>query len=727
MSDAPPDASSSQTDRDACPQQVHEQPKKLPHATRAAAALRAVRRVISRLLTRWHPRDRITDYRRNTETPVLGREFMQRRGESAPQEDKLPLTPETAPEPQSSSSSSSSSEPEKENEKEEDQAAPPFDATPEPPTSAPAALRPARPPYALPAEEADPRLPTYLIPVTIAIIALVMFLLNSVKFGQLRQSQSLVDKAEEAIAQKDWPAALGAIQNVEESARTRPGFLRVLADYLIGTYPTPEAPGDTESPNNPELLGDTLQKLKPSSLFRPVDHLWLCRAWLASNHLDRARNALEDIPAPLATGLEATRLKIELLKKEGQKLEAEQIQDSLSKFFSADPAVAVAQAIKDWNSPFPEVWQQARTRLWELARGKDAPALSAIRYLSLQAGHSRAELDVLLQLATDHPAAQAAERLQVLSQLLHLEPEKREQLIQAEVERYHAAAPTVLAQLSSWLSREKEQGRIHQLIPESRWKEYPVLIPLVVQALVDQARWQDLLSMLKEVEIKKQFSRARLMNWRALALRHLHPEDAIHPHDILDEAIQQGNVEQSELALKTSAFLAEQWQMADLALQAYQVLAQPGAQEEADYLEKCSEMAGILKDTRALTEVAVRLAALQPNSTLAAHRATYLRLLRGEMLETAIDTRSPTAASSSSDSATWLLTALQAWRLSDPSATRAALQHVTSIQGLSPGERAVFAGLLAKTASTARAFQIAETIHPELLLPEETVFLQQAL
>jgi hypothetical protein len=53
--------------------------------------------------------------------------------------------------------------------------------------------------------------------------------------------------------------------------------------------------------------------------------------------------------------------------------------------------------------------------------------------------------------------------------------------------------------------------------------------------------------------------------------------------------------------------------------------------------------------------------------------------------------------------------------------------HVTSIQGLSPGERAVFAGLLAKTASTARAFQIAETIHPELLLPEETAFLQQAL
>ena len=712
MPDAPPDASSSQTDRDACPQQVHEQPQELPRAARAAAALRAVWGMLCGLLTRWRLRDRITDYRRNTETHVLGREFMQRRGEGAPEEAELPQAPDSA--------ATASPEDAPAVETQVDAGTP--EATPEAP---PAKLPPLRAPYVVPAEEADPRLPTMLIPATIAVVILLLMLLNSFHLGQLRRGQSMVDRAEEAISQKDWPAALGAIQNVEEGARARPGFLRVLADYLIGTYSTPDAPSSSASLNNPELLGDTLEKLKPSSMFRPEDHLWLCRAWLASNHLDRARTAWEGIPAELASGLEATRLKIELLRKEGQKREAAQIQDSLSKFFSADPAVAVAQAIKDWNSPFPEVWQQARTRLWELARGKDAPALDAIRYLSLQAGHSRAELDVLLKLATDHPAAQAAERLQVVSLLLPLEPAKRGQIIQAEVERYQAAAPSVLAQLSSWLAREKEQGRILQIIPESRWKDYPVLIPLVVQALVDQARWQDLLNMLKEVEIKKQFSIARTMNWRALALRNLHPEDAIQPHAILDEAIQQGHVEQNELALKSSAFLAEEWQMADLALEAYQFLAQPGAPDEAGYLEKCSEMAGILKDTGALTAVAVRLAALQPNSTEAARRATYLRLLRGEMLETALDaTRTQMA---SGDSTTWLLTALQAWRLSDVPATRAALQHVTSIQGLSPGERAVFAGLLAKTASTARAFQIAETIHPELLLPEETAFLQQAL
>jgi len=563
-----------------------------------------------------------------------------------------------------------------------------------------------------------------LIPGTVAVVLFVMMILNGLDGWRMGHGQSMVDRAEEAISQKDWPAALGAIQKVEEGGRQRPGFLRVLADYQIGTYSSPEVPGSSESLNNPELLGDTLEKLKPSSMFRPEDHLWLCRAWLASNHLDRARTAFEAIPATLASGLEATRLKIELLRKEGQKREAEQIQDSLSKFFSDDPAVAVAQAIKDWNSPFPEVWRQARVRLWELARRKDAPGLNAIRHLSAQAGHTLAELDELLALATNHPAALAADRLQVISLLLPLKREKRGEIIQAEVERYQAAAPAVLSQLSSWLSREKEQDRIIQLIPEARWKEYPVMIPLVVQALVDQARWQDLLNMLNEVAKKNQFSNARVLNWRALALKHLHPDDAIEPHAILDEAIQQGNVEQSEVALKSSAYLAEEWQMADLALEAYQFLAQPGVPDEAGYLEKYAQMASILKDTAALTAVAVRLSALQPNSTQAARRAAYLRLLRGEMLETAIG---PGTQMANSDSTTWLLTALQAWRLSDPPATRAALQHITGIQELSPGERAVLAGLLAKTAATARAFQIAEAIHPELLLPEETAFLQQAL
>ena len=576
---------------------------------------------------------------------------------------------------------------------------------------APEKSAPRRPPSATPTQVTDPRLSPALIIVTLTGLISTVMLLSNLKDGQLAHGQSYVDRAEQAIAQKDWPAALGAIQKVDENNRQRPGFLRVLADYLIGTR------------TSPEMLGNTLEKLKPSAMFRAEDHLWLCSAWLASNHIDRTRAAWQDIPASLASGLEATQLKIQLLKKEGQKREAEQIQAALSRLFSKDPTVAEQQAVKDWNSTFPEVRRQARERLWELARRHDAPGLDAIRFLSEQAGHTEVELDQLLRLVTEHPEARTADRLTVVSLLLPIKPDQRAAMIQAEVDRHASGGPAVLAQLSSWLSKEEEQDRILQLIPETRWREQPVLLPLVVQALVDQARWQDLLNTLHEAEQTKQFSKAQLMNWRAQALTKLHPKDAIEPREVLHEAILQGNVEKSEVALMTSAHIAEDWQMPDLALQACQFLALPGTPNEEPMLEKCEQMATLLKDTKAMAEAAVRLSELQPNSTAAARRAAYLRLLRGERVEIA---SGRTADIAPGDSAAWLVAALKAWRLGDPHSTHDALKHIKDTLGLGPGERAVLAGLLAKTGETARGFQLAEKIRPELLLPEEAAFLNSA-
>lgn len=579
-----------------------------------------------------------------------------------------------------------------------------------PEASPPPSTRPSR---AVPTATADPRLPPVLIPLTLAVTALLIFAVNHYYDGAQLPVKSYLQRGEEAVAQQDWPAALGALQKVPESNRERPGFLRLLADYLIGTR------------TNPELLANTLEKLKPSDLFRKEDHLWLCSAWLNTPYLDRARTAFEAIPPDLASGLQATQLNIELLRKEGQKREALQIQEAMERIFTADPVVAVQHTSKEWNSPFPEVRQKARERLWDLALRHDAPGLTAIRTLNQDTTLTRTESGQLLLLTTQHPDSQTADRLRVVSLQMSLQPEHRQEMIQAEVKRHQSGGPAVLAQLSSWLSREKEPGLILQLIPETRWKEQSVLLPLVVQALVDQARWQDLLSTLHEAETSRQFSKAQLLNWRAQALKKLQPEDATRPREVLDSAIRQGNVEKSYLALMTSAQIAEDWQLTDLALQAYQFVALPGAPQEAGLLEKCAQMAALLKDSDALSEAAVRLAALQPSNTHAAHRAAYMRLLRGEMLETALPRTSPPAKD---DSTAWLLAALKAWRLGDTFTARDKLRHIHDSTRFAPGERAIYAGLLAKVGGDiSRAFQVAEKIRPELLLPEELTFLKMAL
>lgn len=590
-----------------------------------------------------------------------------------------------------------------------DSAAP--SASPSPPPGNPAAT--ARTPYGQTAPTADPRLSTSLILWTIAGTLLLIFAAHSLYDGVQLPTKSYLQRGEEAVAQQDWPAALGAIQKIPEGDRQRPGFLRLLADYLIGTR------------SSPELLANTLHKLKPSVLFRQEDHLWLCSAWLNSQHPDRARAAFEAFPPGIASSLEATQLKIELLRKEGQQHEALQIQDSMEKIFTTDPKVAVQHAWKEWNSPFPEVRQKAHDRLWDLALRHDAPGLSAIRTLTQDTALTRTEADQLLRLATQHPDAQVSDRLKIVSLQIARQPERRQEMIQAEVTRHQSGGPAVLAQLSSWLSKEKEPGRILQLIPESRWKKQPALLPLVVQAFVDQARWQDLLRTLQEADNAHQFSQAQLKNWRAQALKKLHPEDAIQPREELASAIHQGNVEKSHLALMTSAHIAEDWQLTDLALQAYQFLALPGVVDEAGLLEKCTQMAALLKDTEALSAATVRLATLQPGNTRAARRASYLRLLRGEMLETAFR---PTSRPAEDDSTAWLLAALKAWRLGDALTSRDKLRHIQDSARFPPGERAIYAGLLAKACGDiARAFQVAEKVRPELLLPEEIAFLKMAL
>jgi len=73
-----------------------------------------------------------------------------------------------------------------------------------------------------------------------------------------------------------------------------------------------------------------------------------------------------------------------------------------------------------------------------------------------------------------------------------------------------------------------------------------------------------------------------------------------------------------------------------------------------------------------------------------------------------------------------LLQALKAYRLHDLPLLAAALGKVRNARVLSTGERAVFAGLLATNGQPAPAFQMAESVRPELLLDEEAVFLRLA-
>lgn len=546
---------------------------------------------------------------------------------------------------------------------------------------------------------------------TIATVLCAVILVSHLGSQPWVTSEQMIAKAQEALRQQNWPSALGAIRNVKEGSRQAPAFLRVLADYFEQTRSSPQA------------LADTLEKLKPTGDFRPEDQLWLCRAWLVTNHLGNARAAWDDIPSPLSEGLEATRLKVELLRQEGQLQESSQLQADLNTDFADVPLVAVRLAMAELNGPFPEVRQKAHSRLWKLARRRDQAGLEALRLLGHQSGLTEKESAELLAWISRHPLAIPADRQGIASLLMRLSPSRRAELLQTETDRCKDQDPAALA---IWLAREGETERLRQLSPELRRVQPAAWFQTLARALAEAQQWQELMALVQQEQAGRgSISPAELLRWRAVALMQLHPQDVTAPYADLQHSIRQGAVEKNFASVSLAAQIAEDWHMFDLALEAGLVLARPGSPNEAHMLENSRRIATLLKDSDVLADIAARLTHLQPENVLYARQHAYLRLLRGEQIETTFMVENTTPKTSPSS---LLAMALKAWRLHDHPLTSRALLQLHDTTTLTTGERAVYAGLLATACGkVSHAFQIAEKIRPELLLPEEMTFLKKAL
>lgn len=532
------------------------------------------------------------------------------------------------------------------------------------------------------------------------------------KFDVVRkfQSSQFVTMAREALDAGNLPEALSAIRQVQGPTRDTPDFLRLLAQYLH------------KASVEPALLADTLEKLALAGNVQPDDVLWLSQARFRTGDIRRARAAWDRLSSSQRSGLMAMKLNIDLLRNEGNLREAAEIELQLFQLFPDEPEVAFRRAVKDLDGPFPEINDAAWKVLFKMAANGGRTGLDAVRALSRRTELTLSEAEQLLKLAEAHPDITPDDRLIIISTLIRLNPARREKTIQAEIDRCRTGGPVILAQVAAWLASEKEYAKICELAPASVLLESPALFPMVAQGLKEQQRWQELMDLLKKGK-RIPVSNSRAAGWRALAARNLNPSDIKAARAHLEEAIQQGVSEKDALALMGAASLAESWHMPALALKAYQALAQPGSPSEVQMLEKCWKMASIQSDSALLASLAARLLKIKPGDLQFVRRHDYLCLLRGVELETTL-LDGATATRSASD---LLLEALKAYRLHDLAHASIVLHKVGDTRDFSMGEKAVYAGLLTSAGGdVSQAYQIAEKIHYEGLLPEERVFLKLA-
>ncbi|WP_395735568.1 hypothetical protein [Prosthecobacter sp.] len=551
-----------------------------------------------------------------------------------------------------------------------------------------------------------------------AVIAVVLGFasLFVIKFDleRFRGSAHFLEKARKAIAQKDWAGAVSGIQHIQGRDREEPEFLRVVADYLEATR------------LEPAELHTILDKLEAKGRMLPVDYIWACRLHLAAGKIDAARRALEKVPAEDRSSADALKLSITILNAEGHPKEANAEGARLFRLFPGDPEVVFRTAIRDLSGTFPEIQEAALRRLWDLARQPNEWGQNAVRVLSQQKNLTVAEASRLLDLANKQPGISPTDRLGVVTILLQLDPSHRDDLINAEVSRYQKGTKLEKAHLGRWLATEKEYDKLMSLVPEEELMKSPELFPMVAQGLAAQQRWSELMSLISK-DKRLPVSNALAETWRALAAKNLKPDDFREPRAHLELALREAKTGREPFVLSLVGQMGNDGNMPDIALQAYQALADPAYGQEFEMLVKCWDMAMQMKDSEELMKIAVRMAELRPENHGYAWRRDYLRLLRGERVEVTLEEGQAGRSEDEKNDVLQLMRALKAYRMHDMAQVSEHLGKIHSPESFTKGEGAVCAGLLAANGDQARAYAIAEKIHPDVLLKEEEVLWRKAL
>ncbi|WP_300933126.1 hypothetical protein [Prosthecobacter sp.] len=530
----------------------------------------------------------------------------------------------------------------------------------------------------------------------------------------------------EATAAKDWVRAHQAMTLARQRAPEDEEVIVAMVTFLKATN------------SDPGGLAQLLQRLKLKRPLTAEEELTLGRALIASGKTKDAREVYEKLPVKQSTQQPGLELLSSILNAEGHTKEAEEIAHRAVAQTPAEatPETHLQAAVTDMSSHFVEVQNQAQKQLWQLAEMDTKTGMDAILQLTQSPGLTVAQAKRLLELEEAHPLHSLGMRLKMVSAQMRLQPERRAELAEAEVRRFTETKNGRLEDMAYWLMREKLNDQVLKLVPKELAAQSRDLYPILVQTLSQEGRWEELQGVLKMPNPPVPTTLLNLA--MAEVLSHMQP-DMRESRRLLQgtviNAAQAGDV----TTLQVAAQLAEKLNFADVACQAYKAAGMKAAENNVSEaallnLQKSVELALRAKDTETLLEVSRQLHVISPSSAVFADRFVYLRLVLGVEMER-VDVKALTVQTEAkgTTSATLdrippqLLLALRAYRLGDHAAMEKHLTALPRAEGLSPGPRAVAAGLLSLVGNPGRAFQMAEKIPGALLLDEEKVFLKRAL
>ncbi len=572
-------------------------------------------------------------------------------------------------------------------------------------------------------ERAGFRLPVWAWLGLVALLGLLALGLGGrevYRKGRALYARSLAEQSLEHLDQKNMGQATKLLAEANRLAGEDPTVLRTTTTFL------------TRTSNDPRSLIILLRKLADTGHALPADVFALARAHLALGEVRVARDLHGSLVADQEQSAEGLELLAQILRAEGRTREA---QDTLRRALSSSgstPGARLRLALLDYENPFPEVQQRARDTLWELAKGRDDTAITALTFLARDRNLGALETERLVDEIGAHPQATTALRFEAVSAMLRVQPHRRAEILDAETARFRDRKTPELLEVVAWLAREQEHNRILTLVPPEISLQSSEIFPYIAQALSHEARWDDLKRLLTTTETLP-VPRARVEVWLAQAAAKLDANDRIKPREHLERAVDLAGRSQDLGTFAAASQVAEEQGLYELAIRCWERLIPESPRMEVELLEKIHQNALRLRDTRRLLEVSRRQAELRPASGLFRDRLQYLNLLTGRDVETcwhALSTRDQEAMVEGDVRRlpTAFLQAFCAFRLRDEATLRSSLSQVTPhIADLTPGHRAVMAALWQRVGQPAASLHLAESVNPLLLLPEEQSLLQTSL
>lgn len=531
-------------------------------------------------------------------------------------------------------------------------------------------------------------------------------------------------EARAALEAKDWPRAYEELAKARQRAPQDVEVLTAMVAFLKATGSD---------------AGGLAQHLRQLAQLRPLteeEELLLGRSLITSGKTQEARVVYEKLPLQQSTRQPGLELLSSILTAEGHTKEAAEISRRAVAQTEATPDTQLQAVVTDLDSHFGEVKNHAVRQLWQLAELSNQTGLDAIAQLAAHPSVTLPQASHLLEMTEQHPLKNLPARLQVISALVRLQPEQRNQLADAEIRRFATHKNGTREEMAYWLMRENFNDQVFALVPKDLAVQSRELYPILVQALAQAKRWDQLQEVLKLP--RPPVPKSLLDLAMAEVQSHLQP-DMREARRLLQGTVENATQAGDAATLGRAAQLAEKLDLADIACLAYKAAgfqAATGNASEAalQNLQKSEELALRAKDTRTLLEVTRRLHELSPSSAVFADRFVYLRLILGVEMET-VDLHSLMSQNELNAAFTitlerippHLLLALSAYRLGDQAAMQQHLAELKNAETLSAGPRAVAAGLLSLGGKPDRAYQIAEKIHGTLLLDEEMMFLKRAL